>query len=41
MADEYLKVAEEDFQKIPQGLDHVRNELRLGIAKAKVKIYQK
>ena len=40
LADEYLKVAEEAFQKVPQGLDHIRNELRLGIVKAKVKINQ-
>jgi CHAT domain-containing protein/tetratricopeptide (TPR) repeat protein len=40
LADEYLKIAEEAFQKVPPGLDHIRNELRLGIVKAKVKINQ-
>jgi CHAT domain-containing protein len=41
LADEYLKLAEEAFKKIPQKEDQIRSELLLDIVKGKVKINQK
>src|SRR5262245_54389791 len=40
-ADEYLRLAEDALQNVPNGFDHIRFELMLGILKAKASVSEK
>jgi CHAT domain-containing protein len=39
-ADEYVRLAEEALQRVPEGFDHTRFEMMLGLVRAKAKVGQ-